>query len=122
MLKEYPVKINGISIIQASSWQEDRGVIEHIYQTEAGTDQISVTRYDKMQIKASYRCRDTWYARFLTFSLEDSLLVEMFDPIQKGYMSRTMRMRDFQSKLIENSEHLQGTNGIWDVSFSLEEF
>lgn len=122
MLTQWPLKINGFKILMAKSWREDRAVIENVYETEAGTEQISVTRYDKMTVTASYRCRNGWMAKFVSWSKEDSLAVEMYDAVQQGYQARTMRMRNFCCELVANSERLDGTDGVWDVSFRLEEF
>ncbi len=33
-------------IFEPQSWEEASGVIENVNETEAGTEQISVTRYD----------------------------------------------------------------------------
>ena len=122
MLKNYPLKINGIKIITAESWREERDVVENIYQTEAGTDQVSVTRRDKMTVSASYRCSSRWLKNFLELSKTDPLSVEMYDAEAEGYKTRIMRMRNFRSDLAKQSERLERTEGIWDVSFTLEEF
>ena len=47
-------------IIQPESWSEDSEVVETVDETEAGTDQISVVRYDKLSISCSFNCSHRW--------------------------------------------------------------
>nr|DAG31495.1 MAG TPA: hypothetical protein [Caudoviricetes sp.] len=122
MLSDYPVKINGIELFPSSGWEQSHSPIENIYQTEAGTDQISVTRYDKLTVTAKYRCQSEWLGIFSAFSKLDTLQVEIYDEELDAYKLRNMRMRNYKKTLIEFSEKVKDTKGVWDVSFSLEEF
>lgn len=122
MLKDYPVKINDTALFESNSWEEDSAVIENKYETEAGTDQVSVIRYDKLTVSAQYRCHSDWLGQFKQWSKMDELTVDIYDPYAGDYKSRTMRMRDFKYKLVEFSERVKDTNGVWDVNFTLEEF
>ena len=122
MLKDYPVLINGVALMESNSWEEESNTIENTYETEAGTDQVSVTRYDKLTVSADFRCHSDWLRQFKQWSKADTLTVQMYDAIANGYVSRTMRMRNFKQKLVEYSEKLHDTNGVWNVTFSLEEF
>lgn len=122
MLNEYPVKINGVELFEANKWEEESGVVENKYETEAGTDQVSVTRYDKLTVSTQYRCHSKWLGQFKRWSKMDSLTVDIYDADSNGYISRTMRMRNFKNSLIEFSGKVKDTNGVWDVTFDLEEF
>lgn len=122
MLKDYPVLINGVALMESNSWEEESNTIENTYETEAGTDQVSVTRYDKLTVSADFRCHSDWLRQFKQWSKADTLTVQMYDAIANGYVSRTMRMRNFKQKLVEYSEKVHDTNGVWNVTFSLEEF
>lgn len=122
MLKEFPVIINGTELFPSNKWEESSNVVENVYETEAGTDQVAVTRYDKLSISAQYRCHTKWMGIFKQWANSDGLTVKIYDAQANGYKSRTMRMRGFKSMLIEFSEKVVDTNGVWDVSFSLEEF
>lgn len=122
MLIDFPVKINGVELFPANSWSEKSDVVENKYETEAGTDQVSVIRYDKLVVSAQYRCHSEWLGRFKRWANMDSLTVEIYDAPSNGYVSRTMRMRNFNNASIEFSEKIKDTNGVWDVTFDLEEF
>ena len=56
MLKDYPIKFNNEQIFTPSSWEESSAVVESVNETEAGTDQIIVTRYDKLSVSAAFQC------------------------------------------------------------------
>jgi hypothetical protein len=53
MLKDFPIYFDDTKLFSPSSWDESYAVVESTNQTEAGTDQIIVTRYDKLSVSAS---------------------------------------------------------------------
>lgn len=122
MLKDYPVTFDGVEVMQWSRWEENREVIENTYQTEAGTDQVDVVRYGKLSVSCQYRCHDEWLRIFTDFSERDSIEVSSYDTKQAMSTVKIMRIRDFKAEPIENSERVSNTNGVWNVSFKLEEF
>ena len=56
MLSEYPIYFDDVKLFTPESWEESYAVIENTNQTEAGTDQVIVTRYDKLSVSASFNC------------------------------------------------------------------
>ena len=122
MLKDFPVYFNSVEIMQWTKWDENRDVIENTYQTEAGTDQLDVVRYGKLTVNCQYRCHDEWVRIFAEFSQRDSIEVSSYDVHLAQNTVKIMRMRDFKVSPIEFSENVKDTNGVWDVSFRLEEF
>ena len=122
MLHDYPVMINDEAIPEPVSWTENSAVIENVNTTEAGTDQISVTRYDKLSIGCSFQCSSRWAKKFKSLSLEDQLTVRIYDLIYESYRERYMRIRNFKAQIVKNSQRTPNTNGLWEISFNLEEF
>ena len=122
MLKDYPTIINNIQLFPPDKWEETSEVVEETYQTEAGTDQASVTRYDKLAVDAQYRVNSEWLKQFKMWAKVDSLNVSIYDATANGYTNRVMRMRGFKASPVEWSERMKDTDGIWNISFSLEEF
>ena len=122
MLKDYPTIINNIQLFPPDKWEETSEVVEETYQTEAGTDQASVTRYDKLAVDAQYRVNSEWLKQFKMWAKVDSLDVSIYDATANGYTIRVMRIRDFKASPVEWSERMKDTDGIWNISFSLEEF
>ena len=122
MLSSYTIKFNNEVIFEPESWEESSNVVETINTTEAGTDQIIVTRYDKLSISCSFMCSSVWAKKFKEYSRQDSMAVSIYDLIEQAYKIRTMRIRDFKASLVDNSWKTPNTNGLWNVSFSLQEF
>ena len=122
MLSEYPIYFDDTKLFSPASWDESYAVVESTNQTEAGTDQVIVTRYDKLSVSASFQCSSRWAATFAAFRDKDSIAVKLYDLKEQGYKIRTMRMRNFKSGPEKNSEKTRGTNGLYTVSFDLQEF
>lgn len=122
MLSDYPVYFDGTKLFPPAGWEESYSVVESTNQTEAGTDQVIVTRYDKLSVSASFQCSSRWAAVFAAFRDRDSIAVKLYDLKEQDYRTRTMRIRNFKSGPEKNSEKTRGTNGLYTVSFDLEEF
>ncbi len=122
MLSDYPIKFGQEVIFTPESWEESSEVLENVNATEAGTDQISVTRYDKLSISCSFQCSSVWAKKFKEYSKQDEIEVSIYDLIDAAYKTRTMRIRNFKASVVANSWNTPNTVGLWDISFSLEEF
>ena len=120
--KEYPIYFNDTKIFWPAKWDESYSVVESTNETEAGTDQVIVTRYDKLSVSASFNCSDSWASKFSEFRDMDSISVKLYDLKTKDYKVRKMRIRNFKSGPKASSEKLKDTNGLYVVSFDLLEF
>ena len=122
MLKDFPIRFDGEAIFTPASWEEESTVVENVNETEAGTDQIIVTRYDKLSVSASFQCSSTWAGKFKAYSKQNEVTVSLYDIETHAYKNRCMRLRSFKAVPAEHSERTRGTDGLWTVSFTLEEF
>ena len=116
------IKFDDEEIIEPQSWSEDSEVIETVNETEAGTDQVAVLRYDKLSISCSFQCSHRWAKKLKAYSKQDEISVSFYDILAEENTVRKMRIRDFKAALVENSWKTPGTNGLWIVSFNLFEF
>ena len=119
---DYPLYFDTTVMPQPGSWQESSDVIETVNKTEAGTDQIEVTRYDKLTIAVGFVVTDDVARTLKAFSKQNSITVKYYDIETDGYKERVMRMRKFSVSLHKGSDKLLAVRGVWDVNFSLEEF
>ena len=119
MLSDYPIYFDDTKLFTPEKWEESYEVIETTNQTEAGTDQVNVTRYDKLSVSASFNCSSRWAAKLAAFRDQDSINVKIYDLKDQEYKTRTMRMRNFKTGPEKNSEKAKGTNGLYMVSFEL---
>ena len=122
MLKDYPILFDGDSVCAPTSWEEASAVVENVNETEAGTDQIIVTRYDRLSVSATFQCTSEWAGKLKKSSKQDSVAVSLYDIESHDYVVRSMRLRGFKAKRVEHSERTARTDGLWTVSFTLEEF
>lgn len=122
-LNDYPTQINSTSLPVPTSWVETAEVVENANTTEAGTDVVDILRTDKLTVNASYDVTSDWLATFKGWANSTSkLTVKIFDPVTSTYVTRYMRIRNFNYTYVENSDKTSGTYGLWTVNFDLIEF
>lgn len=122
MLKDYPIYFDDVKLFTPESWDESYEVIETTNQTEAGTDQTIVVRTDKLSVSASFNCSSRTLATFAAYRDKDSFVLKLYDLKTQAYKERTIRLRNFKSSPVTGSEKTVNTNGLYTVSFDLEEF
>lgn len=121
-------KFNDTEILYPLSWDETYETVENTGQSEAGTDLVNVVRYGKLSVSCSFRVTNTWLATFKSFMALDSFTLSIHvgwtdaEEPEPVYETHTVRMRDFAQSRMTKSEDLEITIGIWDISFTLEEF
>lgn len=120
---DYPIFFDQTMINAAPvSWDESRENLGEVSQTEDGRDHIEYIRFGKVTISATFNCSDRWAAIFAGFSDRPSIEVKSYDLLRKGYITRTMRMEGFSASLVRYSDRLMGSNGLYEVAFTLVEF
>lgn len=113
---------NNTAIIWPQSWVENPEKMKNVFTTEAGTEVDLVVRAEKLTVSASYRCSDTWLYNFMFFRDLNSFTLTRYNPRTKLSEEKTVRMTEFNYSLVPKSYDLEVTNGVWEVSFNLEEF
>lgn len=119
---DYPLKFNNEEMYYPSSFSIDEEVIDKTNQTEAGTDQVQLVRTGKVTMNFSTKCLPQWLARYKYYSALASFQVSYYDVSVNGYVTKTVRMRDFKWSVVKHSYELDNIAGIYDVSFVLKEF
>lgn len=122
MLKDYPVKINNEEIPEPVKWDEEYNNVENVITTEAGSDVVVVTRYGKLTVAAQFNCSSRWAKKFAEYRDNGAITVESYDIKTGDYRIRNMRIRGFKSSIVEHSRRVAGTNGLYSISFTLEEY
>lgn len=105
-----------------STWNENSDVIETVSQTEAGTQQTEVVRYDRLKVQVGYNVTDVIAKKLKEYSKQDSIAVKYYDIETDDYKTRNMRIRSFSASLKKDSNALLYVRGVWAISFTLEEF
>lgn len=124
MLTSYPIKIDNVSIPFPDSWEETHKRLASEFETEDGHRIKKVIRGSRLSVSASFTVSSSWLKKFMTWRAANSLTVYIYDPTNNGYQSHTMDIADdsFTYELIQGSKRLRNTNGLYRLSFTLEEF
>ena len=122
MLKNYPIKFNNVAIPFPNSLDIGNEVLENINETEAGTDVAQIRRISKLTLSLSFRLMNSYLAFFEGYAFNTSTIsVQFYSATANAYQTKTMRMRNFKYKLVEQSEKVNDINGMYDISFDLIE-
>lgn len=116
------IKFDTTEILYPTTWQEQPNTIKNTFQTEAGTDQEIIARKDKLSISCGFKCTGDWVGIFKTFSQKDYFALSQYDPLTNAEETRVVRMEGFSYSLVPKTWDIQNINGVWEVSFRLEEF
>lgn len=120
---DFPIKINNTDLPVPTDWNEFAEVVEIANTTEAGTDIVDLMRVDKLTVNATFDVSSTWLATFKGWANDTSkLTVKIYDSVSSAYVTRYMRIRNFNYSLVRYSDKTSGTVGLWTVTFDLIEF
>jgi hypothetical protein len=121
MLADYPIYFDDDVILNPKEWKESSTVIENVSQTEAGTDIHVVTRYDKLTVQATFNVTDKWAKLFKQYSKKPSFILRRYDVLAEDYEERRVVIRGLNIERLEKSEKIAISNGVYTVSFNIEE-
>lgn len=123
MLRNYPIYFNtDVISIPHAAWIVNPDTISTSNLTEAGTEDVEVTRFGKLTISASYQCTDRWARFFAGYNNIKSFTLKFYDVLTDDYVEKTVRMSGLSIDEVQYSDRLPSTNGLYIVSFSLLEF
>lgn len=112
------IKINNSTIPNpnAGSFKESFPPQENIFTTEAGTQLSSVVRLDRYTWAGEFNVSSAMKATLLSYAQSASVTCKV------NGVSHSGRLRVGDISLYENSERTQGTDGLWIMSLTFEEF
>lgn len=124
MIKDFPITINGTAIPFPDSWEEVPNKIANNFGTESGGRKQIVIRNSRLRVAGSWTVSSRWLKNFLQWRDTNTLTVRIYDARTDGYVSRTMGIIEdsFQYTLIRDSKLARNTNGLYRLSFEIEEF
>jgi hypothetical protein len=97
--------------------------IESVNQSEGGKDIVQNFRHGKFSADVSFAVSDdVWVRNMAELYDMDSFTIYFYSPALQDYDERIVRMRNFKPKRKKGSERLTAVNGVYEVSFTLEEF
>lgn len=120
----YPVMLNGDTYKPFKKWDVSYNDSVETHETEAGTQEDVVTRKGRRSIAVSTTCLDDVARKLAALQDLDYFECKFYELKTNGYATINMRMAkdSFHASLKEKSAKLNGVNGVWTVSFTLQEF
>lgn len=124
MLSSYPYKINNEPIPFPDSWTENPKKIVNQFETESGHRKVLVTRTGRLAVSAKFTVSSVWLKKFMQWRDAASFTLSKYDAVSGGYANYTMDIDpdSFRYDLVPLSKLAQNTNGLYDLSFNMEEF
>lgn len=115
MLGNY-LKFNNVEFPNPITPSMNSKTLENVSQSEAGTDLVCVIRPSKK----------SWSFSFNLSSLKRDVLKALCqqESVTMNYMGTdyTVRVRDYSERLVENSEWVSTSEGLYQVSVKVTEF
>jgi hypothetical protein len=120
----FPIILNGVEYKYFKTWNIKRNDYIMTHDTEGGTQEDVVTRKGRKSIGVTVTCLQPLLAGLIALAELDEFEAEVYDPATNGYDTILVRVGagSMSYSLKEKSAKLTTTNGVWSVSFTLEEF
>lgn len=124
MLKNYATQINDVALPFPKSWDETPKKIVANFESESGKRKQIVKRNSRLLISAEYTVSSRWLKKFKQFRDLNTLTVKIYEAETGTLATHEMSITEesFHYSLIENSKNARNTDGLWLLSFDLEEF
>lgn len=121
MIKDYPAMFDN-RIIPFFYGEEEYSDVASNNTSESGKKLIQITRKDILSMSCSFTVIGIeWVIFFKQFKQKDSFVLSIYDPMWNGYVNKTVHMTKLSYFRRKDSEKLPDVEGVWDISFGLEE-
>lgn len=122
--KSYPLKIDNVEFKYFKTWNTTRNDYVTTHETEGGTQEDVTTRRGRRSIGVTVTCLQPLLAQLLAIADKDEFEVKFYEPAIDDYVTIQARVGtgSMSYSLKEGSADLEAVNGVWVVSFTLEEF
>lgn len=120
----YPTILNGVEYEPFKRWDVKYNDSVHTHETEAGTQEDSVTRRGRRSISCSTTCVESLATQLALLEDLDQFTAKFFNIKTGAYVETTVRVapNSMSVSLLEKSAKLEYCKGLYSVSFTLEEF
>lgn len=117
------MKFNETTILFPTSMDRNSNDIEQEFITESGKTQVISSRKDKQSISMTFTCSSARMKTFKEFYMLDYFTLTEYDSITNDDQTRTVRMKNYKESFIPKSNTVDSSvsQGLWNVSFTLEE-
>lgn len=122
--KNYPIVLDNVEYQYFKVWNTTRNDYVTTHETEAGTQEDVVTRKGRLSISVSVTCLQPLLASLLSLADMDEFEAKIYNPATDDYDTIDVRIGagSMSYNLKTGSADLSAVNGVYEVSFTLEEF
>lgn len=122
-LKDYPVVMNGTEVPFFPDTDNTPKKLLNGNESEGGRRIIQLIRQERLSASVRLSIADYQWVQFFAHLNElDSFVFKQYSPLTNGYVEKTVYMDNWRYKAKKKSEDLTAVTGVWEVSFTLEEF
>ena len=120
----YPIILNNVEYQYFKTWSIVRNDYVQTHETEAGTQEDVITRKGRKSIGVTVTCLQPLLASLVGLADIDEFEAQIYDPVTDDYDTMDVRIGagSMSYSLKTGSADLSAVNGVWEVSFTLEEF
>lgn len=124
LAEHYPIVLNNVNYPYLKALNTGLNDYVTTHETEGGTQEDVSVRRGRKSISISGVVLQPLLANLLSLQDLDEFEAKIYDPALDGYATMDVRIAPSSMKygLKEKSAKLRTTNGVWTVSFTLEEF
>ena len=124
MLTSYPTMFNSTQIPKPDSWEETVEKVVNNFQTESGHRATIVVRSHRLKASGTWTVSSKWLKTFQEFLILNSFTMKLYTAIDQARDDYTVSIQEdsFRYELIKGSERVAGTDGLYRLSFDIEEF
>lgn len=124
LVTDYPTIINGVQYLPFKQWNISYKDARTVHETEGGTQEDVIINTGRRSIAVATTCLQA--TATLLVGLEDlnNFSVKFYDIKSNTYVETIMRVapNTMSCALKEKTSKLSTTNGVYNVSFTLEEY
>ena len=122
--ENYPIILNGTSYKYFKTWGTSLKDTITTHETESGKQEDVIMRKGRRSISVSVTCLQPLLASLLALQNIDEFVARIYNPAIDDYDTMDVRIasNSMSYNLVEKSADLTAVNGVWEVSFNLEEF
>lgn len=124
LAENYPIILNNVEYDYLKALSVSLVDYVTTHETESGKQEEVSTRRGRKSITISGTVLQPLLTQLLALEYLDEFTAQIYDPALNDYDTMTVRIGAGTMKysLKEKSARLRTTNGVWNVSFNLEEF
>lgn len=124
LAENYPLVLNNVEYQYFKTWNTTLNDTVTTHNTESGKQEDVTTRKGRRSIGVTVTCLQPLLASLLGLQQLDEFEAKIYDPATDDYATIDVRIGagSMSYSLREKSAYLSAVNGVYEVSFTLEEF